>query len=455
MPPFKFPCRSMLPALAFIACLLAVPLFSEDSRFDGFTFNVKRFGAKGDGKTDDTKAIQAAFDAAAKKTVSRQPYPGSAYYFAAPYVYFPIGQYNISDTIKMSTNVLGEGPAIIYQTNKEKDCLSDPKWAWRRIISGVTFVGGKSHLVLGNNDVDTGRIIIEKCTFFNSAGPSIKTLKGSNSTLVTVKDCVFYNCDQVLVNWCDLASISDTWITTAKAMKNKAVIENHATLLMEHICGVPIVVSDSDQRWIDNYGSVTCRNVRFGGEFGGFTAVVNFAAYDYEYVVVPKYVILDSCTVFSAMNLKRKAAVYCEEIPNLISITRCTGFMDSLVIMVSDRINLDTYFDNAKDPTLVRIDIGDEQYFPWGTGIPEQMKPYLTGEITSDRPPTSGIWRRGQFVKRVDIKGHWQEVKTGEKTEWKYVGIKPVADKETHGWLCVESGKPGRWKPVPFDKMIK
>ena len=54
------------------------------------SLNVKDFGAQGDGRADDTKAIQAAFDAAAKKTWSEQP-PGSAYFISIPTVFITAG----------------------------------------------------------------------------------------------------------------------------------------------------------------------------------------------------------------------------------------------------------------------------------------------------------------------------------------------------------------------------
>ncbi|CAG9998130.1 unnamed protein product [Clonostachys byssicola] len=51
--------------------------------------SVKTKGAKGDGKTDDTAAIQAAFDGAAQDEI----------------VYFPHGAYIISDTVKVPKNI--------------------------------------------------------------------------------------------------------------------------------------------------------------------------------------------------------------------------------------------------------------------------------------------------------------------------------------------------------------
>lgn len=49
------------------------------------SWSVKKFGAKGDGITDDTKAVQAAFDAAAKAQTNG--------------LYFPAGKYLLSSTI--------------------------------------------------------------------------------------------------------------------------------------------------------------------------------------------------------------------------------------------------------------------------------------------------------------------------------------------------------------------
>lgn len=56
--------------------------------------NVKDFGAKGDGVTDDTAAIQAAIDYASTNTET---------------VYIPCGMYKITSSINVKTNILGGG----------------------------------------------------------------------------------------------------------------------------------------------------------------------------------------------------------------------------------------------------------------------------------------------------------------------------------------------------------
>ena len=73
------------------------------------SFNVKDYGAKGDGKTDDTAAIRKAVDSAVK--ASRDAY-------APKTVYFPSGRYVINGTIKLRAVSLQGNKALILQKDK-------------------------------------------------------------------------------------------------------------------------------------------------------------------------------------------------------------------------------------------------------------------------------------------------------------------------------------------------
>lgn len=399
------------------------------------SFNVRNFGARGDGTADDTPAIRAAFAAAAKTTISI-PTPGTAHHYSQNNVYFPNGRYRLTETLMPTANMVGEGNVILQQSDTEKDIVSSKSvWRWR--IHGFTFLGGRHHLHIGNANRDSGRIIIDNCNFYNAAGTAIRIRKGSNSTQATITNCTVLNCDQVLVNWCDMTKFADTWVTTARTMKNKAAIENHGILLIEHMLGVPLVQAENDQRWIDNHGGLTCRNVRFGGEFAGMTIVVNWARYDATYPVIPISVVIDNCHVYALGNPARKSMVYCEEIPNQIIVTNNNGLPDLPMVAVSDKLDLDTYFDDAlkRDPQTLKFSIGPEQVEVLfrNAQLPEQMRPFQTNQVWGNAPPTTGNWQRGTLIRKREPKGSVAATTAGG---------------ELFGWYCVGSGTPGSWQPV-------
>jgi hypothetical protein len=430
----------LLAAILVVLAGVAFPALAD--------FNVKDFGAKGDGKADDTKAIQDAFDAAAKTARSEQ-YPGHSYYVSNAEIYFPSGKYIITDTLQIKANVRGEGGAIIYLENSKKDIMAGD-WVWRWKIEGITFVGGRDQLHIGNPNIDTGRIIIEQCSFYNCDGIAVNLLKGTNSTQVTVEDCVFLHCRQAVVNWCDLCKVKDTWVSTKKEMQNQAAFENHGWMVLDNICGVPIVVPENDQRWIDNYGSVTCRDFRFGGESAGFTCIVNFAPYVCKYPVQGPSITIDSCFVAANGNKKRRCAIYLEAIPNQIVVTKSWGFCDIPIVVLDEKVDVSKFTNEARNrPDGFRYLIGEANHeiIRWYNGLlPEAMMPYQANEVVLDAPPKAGYWRRGQFVRNRNVEGTWGPQGYVKKTT-------PAAA-EPYGWYCVESGDPGTWQPMPLGKMI-
>jgi hypothetical protein len=194
---------------------------------------------------------------------------------------------------------------------------------------------------MGNPNTDQGLVRIEDCTFTGSSDFAVYMRKGSNSSHLIVEGCKFSMCGQVLHATCDWTTFRDAWITTAW-MNNKAAIEHRgAKLLLENVVGVPLVTG-RDDRWIDNYGGLTCRNFRFGGEFGGMTPVWNYAR--------GSSVMLEDCYI-GAQGSGKKAAVYCEEIPALLKIRDSTLTVPP--VMLSAKIDLSTYFDHIGDGQLV------------------------------------------------------------------------------------------------------
>ena len=109
--------------------------FSKDSDI----VSVKDFGAVGDGVTDDTAAIQAAFNAITSGT-SGVGLSGTG---PAPAIYFPSGNYKISSTITMpnSSRMVGDG-----------------RWA-TRIFAAAGFTG-----IMIQDKGNASKIIIEDLT---------------------------------------------------------------------------------------------------------------------------------------------------------------------------------------------------------------------------------------------------------------------------------------------------
>ncbi len=414
------------PALGSVLTSDATGVGTWQAPIPGTYTNVKAYGAKGDGTTDDTVAIRNAMDAAYNRRASGT-YPGGPTYVNNAILFFPAGKYIVSDSIDLKADVLGEG-AILYQTKGTKDIFASVS-VFRLRVAGLSFVGGKCHLNLYTGNVDTSQISVEKCHFQCASDCAVRIQPGSNSTQLNIRDCMFIYNNQALVNYCDMARFCDSWLYTSPFMMNQAAVVNHGVLLMENILGVPVVTGGNDQRWIDNHGTVTCRTVRFGGEFGGFTPVINWARYISTYPIAPNSVVLDNCYVYAVGNQARKAAVYCEEIPNQITVKDCSGFPDMpQVVQIRPTLDLNTYFDNAQPSYVTFLVDANNAGAGWGkSDLPMQMRPYQSNPRESDSVPTTGRWLAGTFVRNRSCTG---------------------AAGSPYGWLCTASGKPGTWTTV-------
>ncbi|MFH0796765.1 MAG: glycosyl hydrolase family 28-related protein [Candidatus Omnitrophota bacterium] len=329
--------------------------------------NVKRFGAKGNGKTDDTRAIQKTLDEASQAVLTRQdthdiPYPngipsrcGYHYHSTGPEVFFPPGHYVISEPIlpRKALALRGEGHPWIEQKDNKQDIIYCEE-SIRQSFAGLAFHGGRTHLNLGNSNEDNGQIRIEDCKFYGSKATAIQVRKNSNSTVLLVLGCQIVGCEQAVVSWNDITHIRDGWLAGGCSGDGALLVNRHDSLLtVDNLCCVPMV-NGYDQRWVDNHGTVVCRNVRFGGEEGGFTPIVNFARH--TPLSLGCMVILDSCwAVCGIGNAKRACAVYCEEIPNLIDIRNCS--LNGIPpVLISKKIDPKTYFMAKPDMLKFRLE---------------------------------------------------------------------------------------------------
>ena len=147
--------------------------------------NVKDFGAKGDGVTDDTIAIKKALrfmqSCGDGMLLARQPMVEDLPEMAdlpalgttteatrCPELFFPAGQYLVSDTLVANSLFLrGEEGTEIIMTDPAKDILY-LYWGFRVRISNITFSGGKRQVILYTGNNDTANFCVENCMYVQS-----------------------------------------------------------------------------------------------------------------------------------------------------------------------------------------------------------------------------------------------------------------------------------------------
>ncbi|HWL51908.1 MAG TPA: glycosyl hydrolase family 28-related protein [Chthoniobacteraceae bacterium] len=167
---------SFLSLLSIIASVHA----REDNRQQrghAFTsFDVTAYGAKGDGITDDTAAIQRAIQAALKHT---QPLNARGGHWgnlrsgfnirAIAEVTFPEGHYRTTRPIVVTAPLYlrGIGKTVIEQDDSSSDIFYF-HGNTHHSVKGLSFVGGKVQLKFWTNNLGPAEISVLNCTFTRS-----------------------------------------------------------------------------------------------------------------------------------------------------------------------------------------------------------------------------------------------------------------------------------------------
>ena len=403
-----------------VVCAIAVGIVVNASAAPRLQ-NVKDFGAKGDGVTDDTVAIQRCVTTVEKQGLG---YSALIYERAFPEIVFPEGTYLISKTIFFTVdppvrglNIRGEGVAIIRQTNPNLDVFYLNK-TYRALIENITFEGGKRQLKIYNENLDTARITIKDCTFRNSASFAIedilhgpkKTPKADyyydpaaitppykiamtnglpeltpvdesdapivyfNSTGTHITRCKFDKCMHVLNGQSDGTAMDNCAIETHPDMKGAAIFSG-GILMLENITGLAHVTEGNNQRWIDkwHYGLIM-RNVKLDTDSDkGLCAVYNTSQFTAG-GSVHIYIIADGCE-FKSAGSKENCLIYLQEAPNLISVrnSRETSGKDVNIIGCAKEFSPEYFKSISKENFAFVLDGNNRRLIP---NLPEAMKPF-------------------------------------------------------------------------------
>ncbi|MGB2824366.1 MAG: glycosyl hydrolase family 28-related protein, partial [Phycisphaerae bacterium] len=151
--------------------------------------NVRRFGAKGDGKADDTEALQRALD---------QVRSGST-------VYLPAGTYRVTETLTLKGPLIGVlivghggGTRIVWDGAAGSNVFTDDGVSYSRFV-GLTF-DGRNKAAVGFYHYSTKRFETEvthqHLAFFGFTGAGVLAARGDRYALAetTFDNCWFENC---------------------------------------------------------------------------------------------------------------------------------------------------------------------------------------------------------------------------------------------------------------------
>ncbi len=220
------------------------------------SINVKDFGAKGDGISDDTAAIQKAAAESFRINNASLSFVGQRYHNggigdgAQREIVFPDGTYLVSDVVFFKRDVVlrGVGKAVIKQTAPTKDIFYF-HGAFRCRVTNLEFDGGKRQLLFWTANNDSANLRVQNCRFQNSSGAALEALSHrieengkwrtigayrivredgkeflkedvrdqakpfANSTLLVIEDCEFTNCRRAAEFRCDGSVIRNCRVT--------------------------------------------------------------------------------------------------------------------------------------------------------------------------------------------------------------------------------------------------
>jgi len=146
-------------------------------------FDVRDFGARGDGKTDDTAAIQKALTHIAKRIRydrfrQEDGWNGGGTETFVDELFFPPGTYVISRTLLAdgSVSLRGvKGKSILKMTDPKQDIVYCR--IYRRFLAdGMTFDGGYTQIDVWSRNWNASSVHITDCTFKNSSAPALRNV---------------------------------------------------------------------------------------------------------------------------------------------------------------------------------------------------------------------------------------------------------------------------------------
>lgn len=417
----------------------SVQMVREGGSFD--TYDVRAYGAGGDGVDNDTDEIQACLNAViALQSPDMQVAPATgaagAYSGTMPDVFFPMGSYKITSELNAPSycNVRSENNARIIQHTADTDIFYLDE-GFRVCFSGLTFVGGRHAIYYRNDNISSGILLAESCEFHAQSDKSIRLgdlLGGGDcsSSIADIVDCQFYRPKGVCWTVCDRTTFKHCWVHVSGSnfdANTAAFVNESGDLVFDEMFGIPEMNYGGPRvdnaRWVDNNGSFYSKNSRFGGEDAGMGIVWHTAApHDVTPFTNGPAIVIEGGYIAAGPSADAdKGVVHLRtHVPQLISIKDTQGLNGVAIIVNSGAIDLDTYFAPYTNSELkFMFDI--ENNLEWSMDdIPSQLVKYMKSFKGTWTPVVQGSTLAGTYELGASSSCYYK--KDGKKvTVWGHI----------------------------------